>query len=110
MLRFELYYVRNGLIEGLLERLDHAILRIDPLHVLDQLRVVDVRLARQDDAGADRPRLRLPVRHDLQGRLLGVSCGQNPDAKSLVRSKRGSLTTFGRKEDKRMDGTEEKAL
>lgn len=62
-----------------LEGLDHMILWIEPLHVADERRVVDLRLARQDDAGPNRLRLRLPAWQDLQGSVLRVSCKQNPD-------------------------------
>jgi len=60
----------------LLERLDDAIVWVEPLHALDERRVVHFRLARHDDAGADRLRLRLSARQDLQVsvRRLRVSC------------------------------------
>lgn len=65
-----------GVIIDLLERLDHAVLRIEPLHLADERRLVYLRLAREDDAGADRLRLRLAIRQDVQVRIhrVRVSC------------------------------------
>lgn len=60
----------------LLEGVDHAIMRIEPLHVLDERRIVYLRFARENDAGADRLRLRLAARQDLQVSIyrVRVSC------------------------------------
>lgn len=62
-----------------LQWIDHTVLRIEPLHVFDQLGVFDLGLARHDDAGSDWLRLRVPARQDLQGRLLPVSCKQRSE-------------------------------
>lgn len=51
---------------NLLERLDRSVLYVEPLHIIDEIRLVHLRLAREDDAGADRFRLLLAARQDLQ--------------------------------------------
>lgn len=72
--RFEniIYKQKRADIIDLLERLNHAILRIEPLHVLDELRIVHLRFAREKDAGADRLRLHVAAWQDLQVRIYRV--------------------------------------
>lgn len=65
-----------SVIINLLERFNHEILRVEPLHLANERWIVHLRFARKEDAGADRLRLRLAVRQDFQVWIccIRVSC------------------------------------
>lgn len=83
------------MIIDLLEGLDHAVLRIEPLHLADELRIVHLRFTREDDAGADRLRLRLAIRQDVQVRIhrVRVSCKKTKSRASLILTRKASART-----------------
>lgn len=66
------FIIRRSNVIDLLQGLDHAVLLVEPLHVRDERRIVHLRFARENDAGADRLRLRLAARQDLQMRIYRV--------------------------------------
>lgn len=70
------------------ERLDRLVPRVEPLHIVDELRLVHLRLAREDDAGADRFRLHLAARQDLQVRFYRVRVSCNKQNQERGRSLR----------------------
>lgn len=80
------------MIIDLLERLDHAVLRIEPLHLADELRIVHLRFTREDDAAADRLRLRLAIRQDVQVRIhrARVSCKEKITNVTILTGKRST--------------------
>lgn len=82
---------------NLLEGLDHAVLRIEPLHLVDQRRLVHLRLAGKDDAGPDRLRLRLAIRQDFQVRIhrVSISC-KKKIANVIMLTRKTSMCSFAR--------------
>lgn len=78
-------------IIDLRERLDHAVLRVEPLYRVDEHRIVHLRFARKEKAGADRLRLRLAIWQDFQRiRRVRICCKKktNVNKRTLTRETR----------------------